>query len=269
MTAHSHRTGGAMPDRQSHSLVSFDFHGDELAIIRTEDGEHWVVLARLCEPFGLRVDGQAEKLRARPWARTQKIWVRDSRGQEQEAVCLNIRSVAGWLFTVHAPKVAEVLREKLTRYQKECADALADRFLGARAPALPEPKGGLLEQAVAGAVEPLQAELKACRNRLSVLEARPSRQLRLLSMGKADGPTEEDLRALALRLAGDPQRTFTSREHLATLLRVPLSLGRVIVAEMLSTGDLVKENGRIIARRGGSPYGSGGVCGERAADRPN
>lgn len=259
-----------MPD-SSVSLMTFNFHGDELTIIFV-DGEYWVVLARLCERFNVKVYDQGVKLKNAAWARTRIIRVPDGRGVEQETLCIHIRSVHGWLFTLNAKKISEALREKLARYQKECADALADRFLGQRVTALPppEPRKGLLEQTVADAVGPLRAELDVHRKRIAVLEAKPMRQIRLLSLGTAGGPTEEELRALAIRLAGDPQRTFTSREHLATLLRVPLSLGRVIIAELLSTGELVKENGRIIARRCAvtttahdAPPRDGGLFGEK------
>lgn len=119
------------PKSEGAALIKFNFHGDNLDVVTTPDG-HFVVLARLCEPFGVRVDGQVEKLSKTPWARLQKIWVRDSRGQEQEVMCLDIESVSGWLFSLNRGKVAEHLREKLDVYQKECAKALADHFLGRR-----------------------------------------------------------------------------------------------------------------------------------------
>jgi hypothetical protein len=53
-------------------------------------------------------------------------------GKVREVFCLNLRSVAGWLFTLNVGKVAPHLREKLVRYQRECADALAEHFQGRR-----------------------------------------------------------------------------------------------------------------------------------------
>jgi hypothetical protein len=123
----------------STEIVTFNFHGDEIEVISTPDGEHWAVLARLCAPFGIQPHPQAEKLKEAPWACTRIIRAHDASGRKQELFCLNIRSVAGWLFSLNAGKVAEPLREKLVRYQRDCADDLADRFLGPRRPVLPAP----------------------------------------------------------------------------------------------------------------------------------
>lgn len=125
--------------------------------------------------------------------------------------------------------------------------------------ALPEVKtAGLLEQAIAARFDPLMqmvssiderlaVEAKANGERFRALEGKPLRQLRLLPVG-AGGPTFEELCDRALTLAGDPERTFTSREHLGMLLGVPLATGRVIVAELLSKGLLVKFEGRLVTR---------------------
>lgn len=146
-----------MPD-SSTSIVHFDFYGDDLLVVPMH-GEHWVVLSRLCEPFQLKDPWeQARKLQKLPWARTVIIPVPDARGVLQDQVCLNIRSVAGWLFTLNAGKVAEHLREKLVRYQRECADALSDHLFGRRN-ALPSPER--MADAVASRLEPRLAEQDA------------------------------------------------------------------------------------------------------------
>jgi hypothetical protein len=66
----------------------------------------------LCEPFDVTPDEQAKKLRKLPWAQTGKITVWEN-GLRREVFCLHIRSVAGWLFTLNAGKVAPHLRTKL------------------------------------------------------------------------------------------------------------------------------------------------------------
>jgi hypothetical protein len=136
----------------SAQLVKFNFHGDELDVVATPDGEHWSVLARLCEPLEIDVDGQRRKLLSMPWARTKIILAHDSSGRVQELFCLSLRSIAGWLFTMNAGKIGPHLRDRLALYQSECADVLADHFLGARGRAT-------VEQVVA----PLRAELEALR----------------------------------------------------------------------------------------------------------
>jgi hypothetical protein len=128
---HRKARGDALAAEQQ-NVVPFNFYGDRLDVVRTSDGEHWVVLARLCEHFEVDADGQRRKLLTLPWARTKIILAHDASGREQDLFCINIRSVAGWLFTLNIKKVAEHLREKLIRYQRECADALAEHFLGKR-----------------------------------------------------------------------------------------------------------------------------------------
>jgi hypothetical protein len=113
------------------SLTTFNFHGDQLDVVTTPDGAHWVALTRLCAPLGIGPDEQVKKLKMLDWAQTVKITVWEN-ALKREVFCLSIKSVAGWLFTINAGKVRPELRGKLIRYQRECADVLADHFLGKR-----------------------------------------------------------------------------------------------------------------------------------------
>lgn len=118
---------------EASALVKFDFHGDQLEVIE-KDGEHYAVLGRLCEPIGLtNVDRQWQKLQEAPWAVTT-IMEATSEGavSVRSLRCISLRSVAGWLFSINAGKVRPELRDKLALYQRECADVLADHFLGKR-----------------------------------------------------------------------------------------------------------------------------------------
>lgn len=54
------------------SLTKYNFHGDDLDVV-VSGGEHYVVLARLCEPLGLDTQPQWRKLEAAPWAGVAKI----------------------------------------------------------------------------------------------------------------------------------------------------------------------------------------------------
>ncbi len=114
------------------SIEKFNYRGDMLDVVTDEKGEHYVVLARLCDPFHLDVKTQAEKVNGFGWSTWGIFPMVAADGKTREQVCLSIRSVAGWLFTINAGKIAPHLREKLARYQRECADVLADHFLGKR-----------------------------------------------------------------------------------------------------------------------------------------
>lgn len=114
------------------STLTIVFEGDPLDVVATPDGDHWVVLARLCEPLGIDPDGQRRKLLKLPWATTKIILAVASDGRTREVFCLHLRSVAGWLFTLNASKIAPHLREKVVRYQCDCAEVLAEHVLGPR-----------------------------------------------------------------------------------------------------------------------------------------
>jgi len=159
----------------SAALEKFNFHGDTLDVVSNEKGEHYVVLARLCEPLGLAPNKQAEKLKKLTWACATIMVAQDESGRKQELFCLPIRSVAGWLFTINPGKVKPHLREKLALYQRECAEVLADHFLGRRGatPALgAEQIAQLVATASARAAELAVAPLLA---RIASLEAQGGR----------------------------------------------------------------------------------------------
>jgi hypothetical protein len=120
------------PAASAAAIERFNFHGDMLDVVVNEKGEHHVVLARLCDPFHLDTKTQIEKIKSYAWSTWGIFPMVAADGKVREAMCLSLRSVAGWLFTINAGKVAPHLREKLALYQRECADVLADHFLGRR-----------------------------------------------------------------------------------------------------------------------------------------
>jgi hypothetical protein len=124
--------------------VSFD--GDALQAVQHDDGRVYVVLKRACEALGIDDRSQREKLKEKPWAVGVLITSTGPDGKNYEAFCLDLDSLPMWLATIDAGRVAEHAREKLIRYQRECARALRDHFFGQRqAPpslTLPSPHDG-------------------------------------------------------------------------------------------------------------------------------
>ena len=47
-----------------------------------------------------------------------------SKGGEQEALCLDISMLEGWLFGIEVSRVKESLQDKLYDYQRECFSVL-------------------------------------------------------------------------------------------------------------------------------------------------
>ena len=150
-----------------------------------------------------------------------------SSGGIQETCCLSIRSVAGWLFTINAGKVKPHLRERLALYQRECAEVLADHFLGRRgaAPVLgAEQIAQLVAEASARAAELAVAPLLA---RIATLEAQGGRPC--LGNGGARLHVLDPLQEIArieARAMGKP--------HDATTLRALRTAAETTLRERLS-----------------------------------
>lgn len=121
-----------MNEGEDMGVMKYTFDGDELDIVQAE-GEYWLVLTRLCELFEIKEpQSQLDKLKELKWATSGSFPVVGRDGKVRPHTCINIRSVNGWLFTLNRGWIAEHLHEKLTRYQRKCADVLADHFLGKR-----------------------------------------------------------------------------------------------------------------------------------------
>jgi len=126
-----HEAKATEPAMNTKALMTFEFHGDNLEVVE-RNGEYFAVMARMCEPLGLDPVSQWQKLEKCRWATTAIITVVAEDGKQREQRCLSIRSVNMWLATIHESKVKPEHREALVRYQRECADALVDHFLGKR-----------------------------------------------------------------------------------------------------------------------------------------
>jgi hypothetical protein len=118
--------------QNSNAITKFNFYGDVLDIVRTEDGDVAVPLRQLCDALGIAFSSQLRKLNNVPWAVVIKKRTTGSNGKTYEMVCLHRRSIPLWGATIHPKKVCPELREKLVRYQKECAEVLGNHFLGKR-----------------------------------------------------------------------------------------------------------------------------------------
>lgn len=114
------------------AIIKYDFRGDSLDVVRLGDGDIAIPLRRLCDLLGVDVDTQAKKLRASSWATTVIMPVVAEDGKLRDVLCIHRRSIALWAASINANKVAPDLRPKLVAYQIECADILADHFLGKR-----------------------------------------------------------------------------------------------------------------------------------------
>lgn len=110
-------------------LIKVKFYGDQLWGYRQDD-DVFVGVKPIVEGMGLAWNGQLERLKRDPILNEgMRITRIPSSGGDQEAVCLRLHLVPGWLSGVDANRVKPDLRDKVILYQRECYDVLAVQAL--------------------------------------------------------------------------------------------------------------------------------------------
>lgn len=103
--------------------IKVPFHGSTLYIVE-HNGEPYTPLKPIVEGIGLDWTRQYRKVTADMVRWGIAVKAIPSRGGKQEAACIPLRKLAGWLMTLHPSRVKPELRDKITAYQNECDDAL-------------------------------------------------------------------------------------------------------------------------------------------------
>ena len=118
--------GGFTMSNTSLQRGTVDFHGHALTVIAGPEGEHLVAMKPICEAIGLQWEAQLKRIKRHP-VLSQGVSIMDtpSAGGEQEATCLPLDYLNGWLSGVDASRVRPEIRERLVQYQRECFAALA------------------------------------------------------------------------------------------------------------------------------------------------
>lgn len=116
----------------TNQISTVPFYGEHLDAIQDDKGTVWVSLLRCCENLGLAPDTQSRKLKGKVWATTTEMMVDSPDNSKRVVTCIDLDSLPGWLFSINARKVKESIREKVIRYQKECARVLRDHFFSSR-----------------------------------------------------------------------------------------------------------------------------------------
>ncbi len=106
-------------------------NGVEIYAETTENGI-FVPIKPICEALGIAFERQYSKLQEDDiLSSVVTLTVTTGAGGEnREMVCLPLEYVYGWLFTINPKNVAESARESVTRYRRECYDALYGHFAG-------------------------------------------------------------------------------------------------------------------------------------------
>jgi excisionase family DNA binding protein len=118
---------------KSEGLTTFEFHGDQLAVLKEGD-TLWVSVKRMCEVLGLDPAGQRRRIKEEAededgWSRWRQMSSPDIRGRNQKHFMLDVESLPAWLLTAQTKNMKEDVKKKVRLYQREARDALADHFL--------------------------------------------------------------------------------------------------------------------------------------------
>ncbi|HEX2909937.1 MAG TPA: phage antirepressor N-terminal domain-containing protein [Chloroflexia bacterium] len=111
-----------------------EFYGDEItaALVEIEKKrEVYVPVRPLCDYLGLSWAGQRERINRDEVLRDVLASVRVTRteaGGKRDTLCLPLKFLPGWLFGIDASRVKPGLKEKITRYRRECYDVLYQAF---------------------------------------------------------------------------------------------------------------------------------------------
>ncbi len=112
------------------NIVTVNFRGDQLYGFENDDGT-FVALKPIVESMGMDWSAQYRRVVRDPILKEGIAMMATpfSRGGDQEAVCLKLDLVNGWLFTIDTARIKdEDVREKVILYQRECYSVLAKHF---------------------------------------------------------------------------------------------------------------------------------------------
>lgn len=130
-------------------------HGIEIAAVKNESGQLYVPIKPICEAIGIHFEPQYTKIKeVEIFSSTVTLSVMvGADGRSREMVCLPVKHVCGWLYTISPKNVNQDARQKILSYREEVNDILTSYFLG-----------GSLRQ-----IESNQAEIKALEEINSLL----------------------------------------------------------------------------------------------------
>lgn len=111
-------------------IITVNFRGDDLYGFENDDGIY-VALKPIVRAMGLDWSAQLKRVKRDPiLARGMAMMATPyGLGGDQEAVCLKMDKVNGWLFTIDSSRITDPeTRERVQIYQEECHGVLFKHF---------------------------------------------------------------------------------------------------------------------------------------------
>lgn len=113
-------------------IVTVNFRGDTLYGFKQDDGV-FLALKPMVQAMGLDWSAQFRRVQRDPILAEGIAMMATPFGQggDQEALCLNVEFVQGWLFTIDSLRIKDDdVRKKVQLYQRECYTVLHAHFTG-------------------------------------------------------------------------------------------------------------------------------------------
>lgn len=104
-------------------IIPVNFHGDSLAMVN-HDGRPFVPMKPIAENMGLAWQVQSRKLAEKFGSVITIMVTTGGDGKQYEMVCLPLRKLPAWLYSINPNKVSPDIRAKVIQYQEECDDVL-------------------------------------------------------------------------------------------------------------------------------------------------
>jgi len=106
-------------------LIPVPFYED-IVVLVGHDNQPFVAMRSVVESMGLAWQVQHRKLVEKYASTVTEMVTVAEDGKPREMVCLPLRKLPAWLYSISPNKVKPELRDKIIRYQEECDDALWD-----------------------------------------------------------------------------------------------------------------------------------------------
>ncbi len=107
----------------SHAYLTVPFYEHQLILLGIND-EPMVVMKPVVESMGLSWQGQQRKIQTKFRPNTALVYAHASDGKNYEMLCLSLRKLPAWLYSISPNKVKPEIRNTVILYQKECDEAL-------------------------------------------------------------------------------------------------------------------------------------------------
>ena len=115
------------------SLIPVVF-GEDTLVLADQNAQPHVVMRPLVNAMGLDWRSQHVKITEKFGSSVVEITTVADDGKPRSMICLPLRKLPGWLYSINPGKVAPALRAKIVRFQEECDEVLWRYWTGTYLP---------------------------------------------------------------------------------------------------------------------------------------